>query len=188
MSMKMWSGMGVVAMLGGIASCSGETGGGTSSTQGTSSSTTASTGTGGSMSGTGGTGGSMSGTGGTGGSMSGTSGTGGSMGYTSCGQCADEGTGAPMNECKTAREACFAIKECVGIYTCVFNGSPPCTNDEAGGCCTLDCYTATMAPQSAIDLYEAMDGCVYCTVCKDLCMTTDYCAVFEPGGDMVCNP
>jgi hypothetical protein len=116
-----------------------------------------------------------------------TTGAGGGT-YQSCGECADQDNGAPKNECVAEGDACFGDPGCQAIFNCVFlggNGLPPCDNTEAGACCTLTCYGNES--QDSIDLYEAFDGCVYCDVCAPLCMYTDYCAVFEPGGGTACN-
>lgn len=45
---------------------------------------------------------------------------------------------------------------------------------------------------AAWDLFYALDTCVFCMTCKDLCEPDldpgDYCAVIAPGGESMCPP
>jgi hypothetical protein len=164
----------MLGLSGWVAGCGDdETGSGTTAaTSGsTTAATTASSTATGSTTGGGGEGGSTtaSTTNGSGGN-----GTGGEGGYASCGECADQDNGAPMNECLTARDACFADPGCTEIHACVFG--TPCDSDAAGACCTLDCYDSVGATPPSIALYEAFDGCVYCEECAALCGFDEYCA------------
>jgi hypothetical protein len=138
-------------------------------------------------SGGGGSGGSMAGSGGSMAGSGGSGGSGGSEGYTDCSECTDLGKGALAKECKSARDACLADAKCAEIYQCSYFN---CSSNQQGGCCTLECFQSTNASQASMDLFKAMDGCVYCQTCKSLCGTNaaEYCAVFQPGGSAVCMP
>ncbi|UQA58017.1 hypothetical protein [Polyangium aurulentum] len=184
-----WTWLGVAAAgvlaAGAGTGCGDDGGGGSGGSGGTSSSPSASSGPGSSSSGEmmgsggGGTGGSMAGSGGAGGGMGG---AGGGGAYTTCSECTDLNAGAPTKECKSARDACMADAKCAEIYQCSYF-SPGCSTNQEGGCCTLKCFQDTNAPQASIDLFKAMDSCVYCQTCKALCGkdAADYCAVFQPG-------
>lgn len=137
--------------------------GGTGSTQSTSSGDTTSSGSG-TTSG-GGMGGTM-GSGGAGGMM-GTGGMGGSSDeYTTCSECTDLNSGAPAKECKAAYDDCQNDAGCKDIYDCSFAA---CTTDAEGGCCSVKCWKDGGAAQPSWDLFKALDGCIYCTTCKQLC-------------------
>ena len=165
----------------------GGSGGATSSSPSASSGPTGSSSTGGMV----GSGGSMTGSGGgmmtgSGGSMASSSGSGGGGAYADCSACTSiTETGAYTKECKAETNACLTDPMCAAISQCSYAN---CGSDQAGACCTLKCFTDTNASQASIDLYKAMDGCVYCKTCKaPLCEnSTEYCPVFEPGGDAVC--
>ena len=131
-------------------------------------------------------GGTTSGSGGSGGGEGGAGGGGGAGGagpYESCGDCTDGSSGAPVNECAAAVDACAADADCLAIYDCVYfgeGGPGPCTTDAEGACCTAGCYEALGSSQAAIDLYEDADGCIYCETCRDLCdadgiAASEYC-------------
>lgn len=193
--MKLWWTWLSVAAVGAMAAgagagCGDDGNSGSGGTGGTSSSPSASSGpTGSSSSGEMmGSGGSMAGSGGSmagsGGSMAG---SGGSGGYADCSACTNGNTGAYTKECKAQTDACLADATCAKISQCSFQN---CGSDQAGACCTVQCFKDNNASQATIDLYLAMDGCVYCDTCKaPLCdNTNEYCAVFKPGGDAVCAP
>jgi hypothetical protein len=108
--------------------------------------------------------------------------------YENCSECTDLTKGAPADECNTSHDACFANKNCVQIYNCVYNNTPGCTTDAAGACCTFNCYEKLkttladpVAAQAAIDLYEAYDGCLYCTTCTTQCDAQAFCAAYAAG-------
>jgi hypothetical protein len=167
----------MVGLSGWVSGCGDdESGSGTTATTSgsTTAATTASSSSTGSTTGGGGEGGSTTGSTTNGSGGSGGNGTGGEAGYASCGECADQDNGAPMNECLTARDACFADPGCTEIHACVFG--TPCDSDAAGACCTLDCYDSVGATPPSIALYEAFDGCVYCEECAALCGFDEYCA------------
>ena len=135
------------------------------------------------------------GMGGTGMGGMGMGGMGGMSGeYASCGDCTEFGAGAPSNECKAKREACEKDANCLKIYDCAY-AKCQAANME-GGCCTIKCFKDSGAPQAAFDLFKSFDSCVYCQTCKQLCSdpaelptnATEYCKVFEPGGDAACPP
>jgi hypothetical protein len=192
---RWWTSAAVVSLCAFGAACSSGsssgssstgTGGGSTGTGGSTASTTTTTGSGGS---------STTGTGGGGGSS--TTGTGGGSGYT-CNTCLDPspGAGAKAKECKTQGDACFANKSCVQLFSCTYSGTidgqgnpvGPCDNSPAGACCTFQCYdllksiAGEAAAQEAITLYEAIDQCSTCGVCKDVCTgAAEYCAQYDKG-------
>ncbi len=188
---KWWTTSGIVAATAlGVACGSGGSSSTGSTTGGTGGgSTTSTTGAGGSST--------TSTTGAGGGSTTSTTGAGGQSNYT-CNTCLDPspGAGAKAKECKAQGDACFQNKNCVQLFNCTYsgtvngNGDPvgPCDNSAAGACCTFDCYTliksiaGEVAGQDAIDLYEAVDQCTTCGVCKDVCDGADlYCAKYAMG-------
>jgi hypothetical protein len=147
--------------------CGGdETGtGGSTTTQSTSTGTEATSTTTGTTSGGGMGMGGMSGTGGAGGT--GMGGMGGMSGeYASCSDCTDGNSGAPTKECKTAYDNCQKDPGCVKIYDCSY---AECNTDAMGGCCSVKCWKDEAAPEASWNLFKALDGCVYCTTCKQLC-------------------
>jgi hypothetical protein len=109
--------------------------------------------------------------------------------YADCQECVDTVAGAPGNECKAARDACFADNNCVQIYSCVYDVNNGCTTDAAGACCTYACYDAlklklggnAAALQKAIDEYHGFDDCVYCVTCKSVCSANSYCVAYAAG-------
>ena len=192
-------GLGLLGVTGVLASSGAGCG---SSTTGSSSSETTSTsasGTGGGGTGGGGTGGDATTTGTTStttttttttsSTSSSTSSTGtGMMKYETCAECTDLAKGAPADECNTTHDACFANKNCVQIYNCVYDSATGCTTDAAGACCTYKCYEqlkTTLADpvmaQAAIDLYAAYDGCLYCKTCTTQCDAQAFCAAYAAG-------
>ena len=173
--------------------CGGdETGtGGSTTTQSTSTGTEATSTTTGTTSGGGMGMGGMSGTGGAGGT--GMGGMGGMSGeYASCSDCTDGNSGAPTKECKTAYDNCQKDPGCVKIYDCSY---AKCNTDAMGGCCSVKCWKDEAAPEASWTLFKALDGCVYCTTCKQLCSTpesvpvdaTGYCNNIMNDGKM-CPP
>lgn len=192
-------GLGLVGVAGILATSGTGCGSGTSGT--TSSSTSAgggTSGTGGSTAGTGGdtttgsttTGGpttTSSGTTTTTSSTTSSTGT-GMTSYADCSECTNLDMGAPSKECKATHDTCFANKNCVTIYNCVYDPNNGCTTDAAGACCVYDCYDqlkATLndpvALQKAIDDFHADDNCLYCTTCKSLCSADAYCTAYAAG-------
>jgi hypothetical protein len=106
------------------------------------------------------------------------------------------GAGAKGKECKAEGDACFQNKNCVQLFSCTYQGTVdgmgnpvgPCDNSEAGACCTFQCYdvlkavAGDVAAQEAIKLYEAVDQCTTCGVCKAVCDGADlYCAKYAQG-------
>jgi len=194
--MKLWWTWLGVAAVGALAAgvgtgCGDEGGGGSGGSGGTSSSSpSASSGPGSSStgemvgSGGGGTGGSMAGSGGAGGGMGG---AGGGANYAVCNECTALDKGAYTKECKSQYDACMADQGCVALFNCSYTN---CTVNQDGGCCGLQCFKDNNASQASIDLFKAVDSCVYCQTCKSLCgkEAADYCAVFQPGGESVCPP
>ena len=192
-------GLGLIGVMGVVASSSAGCGSDTSSSS--SDGTTTSTSGGGA--GGGGTGG-ASGTGGdptttsattttTGGSTSTSTGatsssasTGTAMSkYADCPACTNMDKGAPADECNVAHDACFANKNCVQLYNCAYF-NPGCNTDASGACCTYDCYESLKttladpaAAQAAIDLYHAYDDCLYCKTCTTQCDAQEYCAAYK---------
>lgn len=185
-----------LTLAGGLTSavgCSDETGG--SSASGSSQSTTSSaggspsttsTGTGAGGEGGAGTGG--MGSGGEATTSSSSGGVGGAGEYGSCSDCTDQTNGAPAKECGAKLTECMNDTGCAAIYNCAFNGCP--SGMKEGACCSLECEKSTNASDTAIKLYRAYDGCVYCQTCKSLCDAeydlTTYCKIFEPGGEAAC--
>lgn len=174
--------------------CGGdETGtGGSTTTQSTSTGTEATSTTTGTTSGGGMGMGGMSGTGGAGGTGMGGMGGGMSGEYASCSDCTDGNSGAPTKECKTAYDNCQKDPGCVKIYDCSY---AKCNTDAMGGCCSVKCWKDEAAPEASWTLFKALDGCVYCTTCKQLCSTpesvpvdaTGYCNNIMNDGKM-CPP
>lgn len=170
--------------------------GGSGSTSTASSSSTSSGGEGGFSSTSGGTGGdNPSGTGGGGaggGGTAGAGGTGGSAAYATCEECQAE-QGAAQNECAAELQACMEWKTCVSYLNCntfgIPNGPGPCNKTTTkGACCSVQCEE-TLADPEGIARYRALDMCINCKTCRDVCMNgPTYCAVFEPGGLTLCNP
>jgi hypothetical protein len=132
----------------------------------------------------------MGGMGGTGGGMGG-SGMGGSGGmsgdYMSCSDCTDGNSGAPTKECKTAYDNCQKDTGCKDIYDCSYAA---CETTAMGGCCSVKCWKDGGAAEASWNLFKALDGCVYCTTCKDLCSgpaaaptdATGYCGNINNNG------
>lgn len=198
-SFKWWAmGLGALAATAlGVGCSSSSSGSGTTSTSTTTSGTA---GGGTTTAGTGGAGGGGTTTSGTGGGTTTTTtaaGTGGASNYT-CNTCLNPtpGEGAKAKECKATGDACFQNKLCVSLFNCTYqgtvdgNGDPlgPCENSAAGACCTFDCYAhikmigGDVGGQEAIDLYEAVDQCTTCGICKDVCDGADiYCAKYAMG-------
>ncbi|MEO5860660.1 MAG: hypothetical protein ABIR33_17140 [Pyrinomonadaceae bacterium] len=187
-SKRWWITAGIVVATALGAACSSGSSS-SSSTTGTSSTTSSTTGSGG--------GSTTSTTGSGGGSTTSTTGAGGESSYT-CNTCLDPapGAGAKAKECKAQGDACFQNKNCVQLFNCTYQGTVdgmgnavgPCDNSAAGACCTFDCYAliksiaGDSAGQEAIMLYEAVDQCTTCGVCKDVCDGADlYCAKYAMG-------
>lgn len=109
--------------------------------------------------------------------------------YADCSACTSTDTGAPSKECKTTHDTCFGNKNCVDIYSCVYDVNSGCTTDAAGACCVYACYDKlklslggdAVALQKAIDDFHADDNCLYCTTCKSLCSADAYCTAYAAG-------
>lgn len=125
--------------------------GGSSSTADTSSSSTASTST----------------------SMASSSSSGSSGAYATCSDCSAE-TGAAAKECMTQHDACLADTGCKDLYAWAYNNT---TIDKIGGCAVLDYIKANSIPANVVNLFKAVDNCIYCTTCKAVCEpnSIDYC-------------
>ncbi len=193
-------GLGLLGVTGVLASSGAGCGSGTTSSSSSETTSTSTTGTGGGGTGGGGTGGDATTTGTTSttttttttttsSTSSSTSSTGtGMVKYETCTECTDLAKGAPTDECNATHDACFANKNCVQIYNCVYDSSTGCTTDAAGACCTYACYEKLKttvgdpaAAQAAIDLYAAYDGCLYCKTCTTQCDAQAFCAAYAAG-------
>ncbi len=198
---RSWIALGIVcsgAGLFALGCVSSVTSGGSDNTGGSVSVSSSSSGGGGSggSGGSGGNGGEVNpagGSGGTGGAgAAGGGGVGGNLGYASCKECQAE-TGAAQNECAAEWTACMEWKTCVSYFNCNTNGFPggpgPCDKTTtAGACCSLQCEN-TFADLEGIARYRALDACINCQTCLEVCNNgPTYCAVFEAGGDVLCNP
>ena len=179
-----WIALSLVASTAVLASigCGDDTSGSGGSGATTSSSSSSGSGTGG-MAGSGGMGTGGMATGGTGGMGTGGMGTGGMAAYADCGACTNDVSGAYGKECKAQETACKANADCLGLYTWAYNNT---TTDKDGACALLAYVMTNNVPQAAVDLYKALDNCVTCTTCKDLCTpgSTDYCANIANNGSM----
>jgi hypothetical protein len=168
----------------------------TTSASSSSSSSSGSAGSGGAGGGAGGQGGGVNPTGGNGGMGSGGSGGGGGTGgggsaYASCADCTAP-TGAEQNECQAEYAACMEWKTCVSILNCIENGVPggpgPCdATTVKGGCCALQCEAQLPDPEGSAR-FRALNACIQCKTCANVCKTTDYCSVFTDGGETQCKP
>gem|GEM_PF-5401157 len=62
----------------------------------------------------------------------------------------------------------------------------------AGGCCARQYAKDQGTPQASWDMFVALDTCVFCTTCKDLCKpdydVDGYCGVIAAGGESMCPP
>jgi hypothetical protein len=125
-------------------------------------------------------------------SSSSSSSSSGGSNYATCDECTGQ-TGASANECQDLLTACLEWKTCNSLMFCndMGNGGGVGGCDKTtveGGCCSLKC-DASMPDPEGVARYRALDACIHCKTCANLCPTsTKYCAVFEPDGTALCKP
>jgi len=168
-----WLALGLVAVGSVFANvgCSDDSSGsgGSAGSGSTTTTTTSDTSSSSSATGTGGAGTTTS-------SSSAATGTGGGTGaYTTCAECSTDGA-ANTKECKTQHDACLANADCMKLYSYAYNSA---ALDKAGGCAVQAYITTNNVPTAAVNLYKAVDNCVYCMTCKTLCEpgSSEYCGV-----------
>jgi len=141
------------------------------------------------------------GPGGTISSSSSSSGDGGTAtSYEYCSDCTHVNTGAYWHECLQETTDCLASTGCSSILTCSLNGvasKPACTTTKEGAQCTKDCVALYLQDQpgdsSSVERYYALDSCVYCRTCMNLCTNetvsaADYCGVICAESGSNCPP